>query len=57
MISEHAMLILMLLLAVAVVVLAVGLMLYAGKVEGRLKGVAEQLKEFDAKVDRAGSEE
>lgn len=57
MISEHAMLILMLLLAVAVVVLAVGFMLYAGKVEGRLKGIAEQLKEFDAKAGRTGSEE
>lgn len=57
MISEHAMLVLMLILVIAVVVLAVGLMLYAGKVEGQLKDIAEQMKGFDAKGGRGGFEE
>lgn len=47
MVSEHAMLVLMLLLAVAVVILAVGLTLYAGKVEARLKCIEERLPDRD----------
>lgn len=48
MVSEHAMLILMLLLAVAVVVLAVGLMIYASKVGAQLKLMASRLDELGA---------
>ncbi len=48
MVSEHAILMLILLLAVAVVVLAVALMLYAGKLEKRLKGIDELLEESGA---------
>lgn len=45
MVSEHAMLILMLLLAVAVVILAIGLSVYAGKVDAQLKRLSQCLDE------------
>lgn len=42
MVSEHAMLMLILLLAVAVVVLATGLTIYAAKMDARLKRIEER---------------
>lgn len=53
MISEHAMLVLMLLLAVAVVLLAMALMLYTQKLEGRLKDIAERMDGYDMKLSGA----
>ena len=47
MVSEHAMLVLILLLAIAVVLLAVALTLYAGKLEARLKGITERIEAHD----------
>ena len=47
------MLILILLLAVAVVVLAVGMMLYVGKLETRLKLIAERLEAPGAALNEA----
>lgn len=48
MVSEHAMLILMLLLAVAVVILATGLWMYARKVDAQLKQLSRCLEEGSA---------
>lgn len=47
MVSEHAMLMLILLLAIAVVLLAVALTFYAGKLEARLKGITERIEAHD----------
>lgn len=52
MVSEHAMLILMLLLAVAVVILATGLAVYARKMEAQLKLMADRIEELGAPTDR-----
>lgn len=57
MVSEHAMLILMLLLAVAVVVLAVGLMIYAGKMGAQLKLMASRLDELGGAMAKGGPAE
>lgn len=45
MVSEHAMLILMLLLAIAVVLLAISLTLYVSRLEMRLKCIGESIEQ------------
>lgn len=57
MVSEHAMLVLMLLLAVAVVILAVGLMVYAGKMGAQLKSMATRIEELGAATAKGGPAE
>ncbi len=55
MISEHAMLVLMLLLAIAVVLLSVALTLYASKMESRLKSIDALIKERDMSSNASGT--
>ncbi len=55
MISEHAMLVLMLLLAIAVVLLSVALTLYASKMESRLKSIDALIKEHDMSSNASGT--
>lgn len=57
MVSEHAMLILMLLLAVAVVVLAVGMMIYASKTGAQLKRMAKSIEDLGAASGGPGAAE
>lgn len=57
MISEHAMLIILLLLAIAVVILAVGQMIYAKKVDMQLKRMADHIEELSAVSGKTGAAE
>lgn len=57
MVSEQAMLILMLLLAVAVVILASGLMIYAGKMNAQLQRMARRIEALDAASNGTSAQE